>query len=229
MKKIFQDIPRGIRYLFASFVILFFFVMLFRLAFYLFFMESAVKDQDMLRQAWLTGIASDVRLCMLTLLPAFAFIIFCDDQIFRKKGLRTTLLIYFIIIHSFFLSVYLLDLNSYVYFGNRLDTTFFHYFGWNRFWNTFPVMKEGLLTLVLLYILYRLSYAAYERFEKQEYRFPKMKKRIFWYCLTGLLMAVGIYGNFGAVSLQKNNFIYSDDAGIEALSLNPVLHFITDF
>ena len=195
MKYRFQAIPREIRYLFTNLVILLFFLLLFRLAFYLFFLQRASGESDVLWQAWLQGGTADLGLVFWVLLPVFLWLNFSRGTFFEKKGAARRLLLYFSFIDLLFLVIYILDLNSYAYFGRRLHPDFFHYFagaGKRSFWQTFPWVSEALLVVVLMYILCRLHEAAYRRFVPRGASTDHQLSSKWWYGFTGLLLCIGL-------------------------------------
>lgn len=241
MKRIFQKIPYQIKFLIGNFLILYIFLIFFRVIFYLFFFKTNLHVPHDIEKAWYIGLKFDLRLTLILLMPVFILIVVFKKKIFSKTIFRKILLTYFFIIELGLLILYVTDLGFYGYLGRRLDPVILRFVNWQdagtnakMVWETYPVIWGFVAMVILMTILYYLH--------RWIYRHNAIKTAAQWSAETGLkkkkyfgiyaviifiLMAAGIYGNFAYYPLQWSQAMFTEDEGITSLGLNPVINFFS--
>jgi phosphoglycerol transferase MdoB-like AlkP superfamily enzyme len=239
MKQLFRKVPQEIRYLAGNFLILFVFFLLFRLVFFLFAFKTAVHGSHDLLVAWYLGAKFDVRLALILLIPVFGVVVFFPRRVFARPVFGKLLAAYFFITELAVLVLYVTDLGFYGYLGRRLDPTVLRFVNTQdaatnigMVWESYPVMRGAALmvvVMILLCLLHRRLYrhaaiGAAARLAPP----PGHRRRLALPAIIlFILMAAGIYGNFDYYPLQWSQAMFSGDAGITSLGLNPVLNFFS--
>jgi phosphoglycerol transferase MdoB-like AlkP superfamily enzyme len=199
-----------------------------------------LHDSHDILKAWYLGIKFDLRLALILLLPVFILLVLFRSRIFSKPVFRKILLTYFFVVELGLLILCVADLGFYDYLGRRIDPTVLRFINWQdagtntgMVWESYPVIRGLIGMIVVMFILYRLHRWLYRRFAIQTaarltQNVPGKKRRFALPAIIVLiLMAGGIYGNFAYYPLQWSQAMFTEDSGITALGLNPVLNFFS--
>lgn len=241
MKKIFQRIPCEVRYLTGNFFIYFVFCLLFRLVFYLIFIQSAVSNGGEVATAWYLGMKFDLRLALILVLPLWLLLVIWKEKVFARALFRKIILTYFFIVDLVLLILYVTDLGFYGYLNRRLDAFIFHFLNFQdagtntqMVWQSYPVIRGFIAMVVIMTVMYLLRRLLYRKFAIQKARRladqpgVKRKRGPFFVAMiiVFILMAGGIYGNFDYYPLRWSQAMFTGDNRISNLALNPVLNLI---
>jgi phosphoglycerol transferase MdoB-like AlkP superfamily enzyme len=239
MKKLFHKIPDEIKYLVGNLLIVYLFLLLFRVIFYIFFFKTNDHHLHDILKAWHLGIKFDMRLALIISIPILLVILFFQKRIFSKRIFHRIFMTYFFIVYLVLLVIYVVDLGFYAYMGQRINLTILNFVNWRdagtnlgMVWESYPIVRGLIGVIILMFILYFLHKRLYLHFYQknnntERHHVTGNRKRYFGIYVTIiiLLMAYGIYGNFDYYPLQWGQALFTQDNGISSLGLNPVLNF----
>ncbi|UYQ93869.1 sulfatase-like hydrolase/transferase [Chitinophaga horti] len=235
MKDIWLRIPRYIRYVLVQSLILFLFLVLFRVVFYFFFFKSTIHESAAVTKAWYLGLKFDVRLALVIMAPLALIAIIARNRLFANRILRKINYFYLFIIYLGLIFFYAIDLGHYAYLGLRVDPSVTRFLAAGEkmtnarmVWQSYPVIKGVIgivLLMALLVFLYRRVFITYA---SQEDRRNGRGALAGWIGALVLVFAAGIYGNFAYFPLRWSQAMFTRDNGITSLALNPVLYFYSN-
>jgi phosphoglycerol transferase MdoB-like AlkP superfamily enzyme len=152
----------------------------------------------------------------------------CDP--FENKVSERIFKTYFFIISFIMVMLYAVDFEYYDYLKQRLNAGALNYLGdaktsMTMVWQTYPVMRLLLLTIICISLIYGLIIFWFKKIKPSMYRAKKFKF-ILGLAFT-ILLGIGIFGRLNQYPLRWSDaFTFNDDFKAN-LSLNPVQSFLS--
>jgi phosphoglycerol transferase MdoB-like AlkP superfamily enzyme len=221
-------IPRLLRWILSTGLVLLVLLTLFRLGLYLFFNRQGQSFGHVLPSFWL-GLRFDLRWICLLMLVMLVLASIKPLSPFNNRYARTGWLVLFGLITFAVVFFYALDFGHYAYLRQRLNASVLNYMedaaiSMDMVWQSYPVIWIilGLLigTLVITWIL-KSVLARYNKKMSVKARTP----RIVWFIIFFLLFGAGIFGRFNQYPLRWSDaFALGTDYKAQ-LALNPFESF----
>jgi phosphoglycerol transferase MdoB-like AlkP superfamily enzyme len=233
--KVFNRLPKRIR--FALVVIGFNMLIftLFRVIFWASFRSIALEPtKSEFLWALCLGFKFDLRLSLLVCLPVLALSWIPFLNFTRSSFAKRIWLAYFILTAAFLILTYFVDIGHYDYLHDRLNASSLEHIlpltiALQMIWETYPVIP-GILVLLLFAMGYGwvINRLAFRKLEQGGNPFGKWSKAaIVAIALT--LYGLGIHGKLSQYPLRWSEAYFSTNPFVSALSLNPVLFFFDTF
>lgn len=228
-----KRIPNYIKYIFLNFGLLVVFNLFFRLVFYYVFAELETATTAEIQKSFWLGFRFDVKLAAILILPLALLILVVNQSFFNKKTYKKISVFYFIISYLTLTLFYLFDYGYYSYLSVRLDAASLRFtedlaISTQVLWESYPIIKGFLGLLILVFLVNKLSKFIYNRFSETRV-FINKKIKAFYFIVTFLILAFGIYNSFTHYPLRWSEAFFSKNNKINQFSLNPILYFFDSF
>jgi phosphoglycerol transferase MdoB-like AlkP superfamily enzyme len=233
LKYMLKKIPNYIKYIFTNIFFLFVYIILFRVIFYVSFIQVEDITASEIQKAIFLGIRFDLKLAILTFFPLAILILITNyrflENIVYKKIARIYLVVSYLILTLFFL----FDLGYYEYLGIRLDASSLRFLGNLKISSqvlveSYPVYKGLFALLVLGFIIYKFAGFIYNLFIKIHQKTTK-KIKAFHFIITFLLLSYGVFNSITHYPLRWSEAFFSKNNTVNQFALNPVLYFFDSF
>ncbi|KAF9657712.1 sulfatase-like hydrolase/transferase [Tenacibaculum sp. ZH5_bin.1] len=225
-------IPNYLKYIFTNVFVLFVLLFIFRIIFYVFFINNLPVDANDISKALFLGARFDLRLAVFSYVPLALCYLFIKN-FFENKKYKSFSVYYSVILYFIILVFYLFDFGHFSYLNLRVNANalrFLENLGISSkvFWESYPVFKGGIGILIFLFLVIKLHKIIYSIFKKIDFISPK-KNRIVFGVLAVLLLSLGGYGSLKHYPLRWSEAFFSKDKKINQFALNPVLYFFDSF
>lgn len=226
-----RKIPPLLRFL-ATAVL--FYVVLFsaaRIAFWLYFdnPNDPLGSSDLL-QALYIGLKFDLRIALLVLLPIFlvGWLRLLSPLHSRFGAWLWTL--YLTLATVALLLFYATDFGHFAYLATRIDISILRFLdnadiSFNMVWETYPVIRWGLVIALLTFIFYMGLQRVLRRYSTAAALHYTWKGKLLISVITFFVVAGGLYGKFSYYPLRWSDAFFSTNAFASSVTLNPVLYF----
>ncbi|SDR81355.1 Phosphoglycerol transferase MdoB [Polaribacter sp. KT25b] len=229
----YKKIPNYIKYIFTNIFFLFVFNILFRVIFYVFFVNLDDITKSEIQKALFLGIRFDLKLAILTFFPLAIIVLITNYRFFEKTVYKKIATIYLILSYLILTLFYIFDLGYYEYLGIRLDASSLRFLGNLKISSqvlaeSYPVYKGLFALLILGFIIYKFAGFLYNSFIKITIKNTKKIKTIH-FIVTFLLLSFGIYNSVNHYPLRWSEAFFSKKNTVNQFALNPVLYFFDSF
>lgn len=191
---------------------------IFRIIFFFINKPSEVLSSHDIARAFFTGLRFDLRIAFLFSLVLGIFFLFP-----ARKWLKKLALWLYTFAFGGFVLVYFLDFGYFSYLTERLNAYVFELAAntgtsLEMVWESYPVIKGGVLLLVLMTIYYFFL----KKLINWAYSKPARKKQ-YWFAFVALLLtAAFVHGKFSQYPLRWSDAYFTNNSFVSALGLNPM-------
>ncbi|HEY0635725.1 MAG TPA: sulfatase-like hydrolase/transferase, partial [Gammaproteobacteria bacterium] len=226
-----RKIPPLLRFL-ATAVL--FYVALFsaaRIAFWLYFdnPNDPLSSSDLL-QALYIGLKFDLRIALLVLLPLLLLGWLPFLSPLRSRFGARLWTGYLTLATLALLLFYATDFGHFAYLATRIDISILRFLdnadiSFNMVWETYPVIRWGLVIALLTYIFFKglqRVIGSYALIAPPHYTW---KGKLLITLLTFFLVTGGLYGKLSSYPLRWSDAFFSPNAFASSVTLNPLLYF----
>jgi phosphoglycerol transferase MdoB-like AlkP superfamily enzyme len=221
-------IPRLLRWILSTGLVLLVLLTLFRLGLYLFFNKQGHSAGQVLSSFWL-GLRFDLRWVCLLLLVMLVLASIRPFSPFNNRYARTGWLLLFGLITFAAVFFYALDFGHYAYLRQRLNASVLNYMedaaiSMDMVWQSYPVIWIVLALLTATFIITWLLKRLLFRYDKKPVVKSRMP-RVVWFIVFFLLFGAAIFGRFNQYPLRWSDaFALGTDYKAQ-LALNPFESF----
>jgi phosphoglycerol transferase MdoB-like AlkP superfamily enzyme len=225
--------PNYIKYIFKNVLFLFIYLTIFRLLFYLFFLDTTNFDTSELKNAFFLGMRFDLKLATLIVFPIAILVLILNHRFFLKSIYKKIAAFYWVFSYIITTVFYLFDFGFYSYLNTRIDATALRFTtnltislqvlieSYPVFWGIFGLFVLGL-------IIYKFSNWQY-KITIQNNAITSIKKKSIYFVSTFVVMAFFVYNSFTHYPLRWSQAFFSKNIAINQFALNPVLYFFDSF
>jgi phosphoglycerol transferase MdoB-like AlkP superfamily enzyme len=229
----FKKIPNYIKYIFTNIFSLFVFVILFRIIFYVSFVQLEDITASEIQKALFLGIRFDLKLAILTFFPLAILVLITNYRFLEKVVYKKIARIYLVLSYLILTLFFVFDLGYYEYLGIRLDASSLRFLGNLKISSqvlieSYPVYKGLFGLLILSFIIYKFAGFIYNLFIKINKKTTK-KIKAFHFIITFLLLSYGVYNSVTYYPLRWSEAFFSKNNTVNQFALNPVLYFFDSF
>lgn len=229
--KVFDRLPKRMRFAFIIIGFNMVIFTLFRAIFWALFRSTApeASSSEFLWALYL-GFKFDLRLSLLVCLPVLIFSWIPGVNFVRSSKAKWIWLIYLVAMEVFLILMYFVDLGHYDYLHDRLNGSAIDHvlspaIALQMVWETYPVIL-GILALCLFAVVYGwlLNRFAFRKMEQDGKPFRRWLK-VATIAVALIFYGLGIHGKLSQYPLRWSEAYFSTNPFVSALSLNPVLFF----
>ncbi len=229
----FNRIPNYIKYIFLNVLILFIYVLIFRVIFYNYFLISESETITEIKKAFFLGFRYDLKLTIISLFPLSILVLITNYNFFKSKLLKSIALVYMVLTYLTLTLFFIFDFGYYEYLSIRLDASSLRFLNNLKIstqvlFESYPVYKVSIGLLILGYLIFKSMKYIYMSFNFSHIKVNK-KIKAFYFISTILLLSFGIYSSLTHYPLRWSQAYFSKNNTINQFTLNPVLHFFDSF
>ncbi len=221
-------IPRLIRLVFSTGIILLVLMGLFRMALFFFFARQG-NSLDHSLPSFVLGFRYDLKDVAIILFPLLVLCSFAYFSPFDTLRGRKLWFIWFSILVPIMLLLYVLDFAYYDYLSQRLNANILNYLQDARIsmrmvWQTYPVIWMIIGVAIMSWLVLFILRKTYYWVEKNTVLVGKTGRAV-WLIITILLLGLGIFGRIGQYPLRWSDAFAMGNDYQANLSLNPIEYF----
>lgn len=204
---------------------------LFRLGFFLSFahLQQDLQLSEVLN-AFYIGAKFDFRLAVIILMPVLVVMLIPKIGLYRKSFFSQLAKLYLILITTFLLLFYALNIGYYQYLSELINISVLRFFddigiSGQMLWQSYPIVWICLgLILGAVFTTAVIRFIFSITIETEPKHFTKKAKAIAIFLLTVFLLT-GIFGRFSQYPLRWSNALFSKNDLVNATAVNPLLYF----
>lgn len=228
-----KRIPNYIKYILINVMLLFSYIIIFRILFYSFFSELETATSQEITKSFLLGIRFDLKLTSILLFPISLFILIVNQGFFKKKIYKVIAIIYLVLVYLIITLFFIFDFGYYDYLSIRLDASSLRFLTNLKISSqvlveSYPIYKGLFGLLLLCFLVYKLSKFIYLKLKNKQLIISK-KIKTFYFIGTFLILSFAIYNSFTHYPLRWSEAFFSKNNGVNQFTLNPVLYFFDSF
>lgn len=228
-----QRVPNYIKYIFVNVLVLFLYIVIFRVIFYSFFAQLEDVSSLEIQKAFGLGLRFDSKLAVLSIFPLALLIFVVNYRFFKYKAYKLIGNIYLTLVYVAITLFHVFDFGYYDYLDIRLDAASLRFLSNLKIstqvlFESYPVYKGLFGLLILTFLIYKLVSWIYNKFSVNNYNISK-KRKAFFIVVPFLLLAFGIYNSFTHYPLRWSQAFFSKNNAVNQFALNPVLYFYDSF
>jgi phosphoglycerol transferase MdoB-like AlkP superfamily enzyme len=218
-----------IRWILGIMLVLLFLMTLYR---FLFFYHYRAPGRPFSGSAFILGVRYDLRIVSVIGLAMLLLSYIPGAGPFKRPGAARYWIALLSAVFFIFLLFYGADFYHYDYLQQRLNASVLNFLqdagiSFNMMWQTYPLLKIGLLVLVLVFVFGRLIKKMFVSINRSAVVPAKKRARAVWHVAFVLLAGIFIFGQLGQYPLRWSDaFRFADDFKAN-VALNPFQSFFS--
>ena len=228
-----KTIPNYIKYIFINTMSLFVYLFIFRVIFYLLFVQLEDTSSQEIQDAFLLGIRFDIKLAVLSIFPVAFLVFIINHRFFRYAIYKKISVTYLTIVYFVITLFYLFDFGYYDYLNARLDASSLRFLSnWKIstqvLFESYPVYKGIFGISIITFSICKFMLFLYKN-QNTNSTSSSRKKKAFFIVIPFLILSFGIYNSFTHYPLRWSEAFSSKNRAVNQFSLNPILYFYDSF